>query len=97
MKEKQDKDCYHYTSQDEIHKANHVEAITRDLEEARQKEVSNREEIGKRLTTFCRRQQDGSVDSVKQESQLYIAEDNKDVDGSVESVRRRESIICTHT
>jgi hypothetical protein len=33
--------------------------------------------------TFCRRQQDGSVDSVRQESQLYIAEDNKDVDGSV--------------
>ena len=37
MEEQQDKDCYHYTSQDEIHKANHVEAITRDLEEARQK------------------------------------------------------------
>jgi hypothetical protein len=31
------------------------------------------------------------------ESQLYIAEDNKDVDGSVDSVRRRELIICTHT
>jgi hypothetical protein len=28
---------------------------------------------------------------------LYIAEDNKDADGSVESVRRREPIICTHT
>jgi hypothetical protein len=47
--------------------------------------------------TFCRRQQDGSVDSVRQESQSYIAEDNKDADGSVESVRRRESIVCTHT
>jgi hypothetical protein len=32
MEEQQDKD---YTSQDEIHKENHVEAITRDLEEAR--------------------------------------------------------------
>jgi hypothetical protein len=47
--------------------------------------------------TFRRRQQDGSVDSVKQKSQLYIAEDNKDADGSVDSVRRREPIICTHT
>jgi hypothetical protein len=47
--------------------------------------------------TFCRRQQDGSVDSVRQESQLYIEEDNKDADGSVDSVRRREPIICTHT
>jgi hypothetical protein len=45
--------------------------------------------------TFCRRQQDGSMDSVRQESKLYIAEDNKDVDGSVDSVRRREPIICT--
>jgi hypothetical protein len=66
MEEQQDKDCYHYTSQDEIHKANHVEAITRDLEEARQKEVNNQEEIRERLMTFCRRQQDGSVDSVRQ-------------------------------
>jgi hypothetical protein len=47
--------------------------------------------------TFCRRQQDRSVDFVRQESQLYIAEDNKDADGSVDSVRRREPIICTHT
>jgi hypothetical protein len=47
--------------------------------------------------TFCRRQQDESVDSVRQESQLYIAEDNKDADGSVDSVRRREPIICTLT
>jgi hypothetical protein len=46
---------------------------------------------------FCRRQQDGSVDSVRQESQLYIVEDNKDADGSVDSVRRREPIICTLT
>jgi hypothetical protein len=46
---------------------------------------------------FCRREQDRSVDSVRQESQLYIAEDNKDVDGSVESVIWRESIIYTHT
>ena len=35
--------------------------------------------------TFCRRQQDESVDSIRQESQLYIAEDNKDADGSVDS------------
>jgi hypothetical protein len=46
---------------------------------------------------FCRRQQDESMDSVRQESQLYIAEDNKDVDGSMDSVRRREPIICTLT
>jgi hypothetical protein len=31
------------------------------------------------------------------ESQLYIAKDNKDADGSVDSIRRREPIICTHT
>jgi hypothetical protein len=31
------------------------------------------------------------------ESQLYITEDNKDADRSVDSVRQRESIICTHT
>ena len=47
--------------------------------------------------TFCRKQQDGSVDSVRQESQLDITEDNKDADGSVDSVRWREPIICTHT
>jgi hypothetical protein len=47
--------------------------------------------------TFCRKQQDESVDSVRQEIQLYIAEDNKDADGSKESVRWRESITCTYT
>jgi hypothetical protein len=47
--------------------------------------------------TFCRRQQDESMDSVRQESQLYIAEDNKDADGSVDSIRRREPIIYTLT
>jgi hypothetical protein len=31
------------------------------------------------------------------ESQLYIAEDNKDVERSVDYVRQREPIICTHT
>ena len=59
----------------------------RNLEEAKaEKKSTNQEEIGKRLMIFCRRQQDGSVDSVRQESQLYIAEDNKDADGSVESI-----------
>jgi hypothetical protein len=28
---------------------------------------------------------------------LYIVEDNKDGDGSMDSVRRREQIICTYT
>jgi hypothetical protein len=46
---------------------------------------------------FYRRQQDRRVDSVRQERQLYIAKDNKDADGSVDSVRRRDPIICTHT
>ena len=41
---------------------------------------------------FCRRQQDKSVDSVRQESQLYITEDNKDAYGRMDSVRRRELI-----
>jgi hypothetical protein len=31
------------------------------------------------------------------ESQLYIVEDSKDVDISVDSIRQREPIICTHT
>jgi hypothetical protein len=31
------------------------------------------------------------------ENQLYIAEDNNDVDGSMDSIRRRELIICTLT
>ena len=31
------------------------------------------------------------------ESQLYIAEDNKDADRSTDSIRRREPIICTFT
>jgi hypothetical protein len=31
------------------------------------------------------------------ESQLYIAEDNKDANRSMEFVRQREPIICTHT
>jgi hypothetical protein len=47
--------------------------------------------------TFCRKQQDESMDSVRQESQLYIAEDDKDADGSMDSVRQRELIICTYT
>ena len=47
--------------------------------------------------TFCRRQQDESVDSIRQESQLYIAEENKDADESVDSVRWREPIICSLT
>jgi hypothetical protein len=37
--------------------------------------------------TFCRKQQDG-----RQESQLYIAEDNKDADGSVDSVRQESQL-----
>jgi hypothetical protein len=38
----------------------------------RHKEVNNRKETGKRLMTFYRRQKDGSMDSVRQENQLYI-------------------------
>jgi hypothetical protein len=34
--------------------------------------------------TSYRIQQDESVDSVRQESQLYIVEDNKDEDGSMD-------------
>jgi hypothetical protein len=29
------------------------------------------------------------------ERQLYIAKDNKDADGGMDSIRRREPIICT--
>jgi hypothetical protein len=84
------KSCGRYCK---ISQINHEET----QKKQRQKEVSNREEIGKRLMTFCRRQQDESVDSVRHESQLYIAEDNKDANGSVDSVRWREPIIYTHT
>jgi hypothetical protein len=31
------------------------------------------------------------------ENQLYIAEDNKDANGSMDSIRLREPIICTLT
>ena len=31
------------------------------------------------------------------ESQLYIAEDNKDADEGMNSIRQREPIICTLT
>jgi hypothetical protein len=31
------------------------------------------------------------------ESQLYIVEDNKNADGSMNSIRRKEPIICTLT
>jgi hypothetical protein len=31
------------------------------------------------------------------ESKLYIIEDNKDADGSTDSIKRREPIICTLT
>jgi hypothetical protein len=31
------------------------------------------------------------------ESQLYIAEDNKNANRSMDSIRRREPIICTLT
>jgi hypothetical protein len=34
----------------------------------RQKEVNNQEETRKRIMTFSRRKQDGSMDSIKQES-----------------------------
>ena len=36
--------------------------------------------------TFYRIQKDGSMDSVKQENQSYIAEDNKDADGGMDSI-----------
>ena len=34
---------------------------------------------------------------LRQERQLYIAEDNKNTDGSMDSIRQREPIICTLT
>ena len=51
------------------------------------KKSNNQEEIRKRLMIFCRRQQDGSMDSVRQKIQLYIAEDNKDANGSIDFIR----------
>ena len=68
--------------------------IRRDLEKAKTKRSQQSRE---KLMTFCRRQQDRSMDSVRQDNQSYIVEDNKDADGSMDSIRHREPIICTLT
>jgi hypothetical protein len=54
------------------------------------------ESILKRL----RRSKDRKKSTIKRKLEKDLsrfAEDNKDVDESVDSVRRREPIICTHT
>jgi hypothetical protein len=50
--------------------------------------------IGERLMTTTKMEAWTLLDK---ESQLYIAEDNKDADGSMDSIRLREPIICTLT
>jgi hypothetical protein len=50
--------------------------------------------IGERLMTKTKMEAWTLLDK---ESQLYIAEENKDADGSMDSIRRRELIICTLT
>jgi hypothetical protein len=50
--------------------------------------------IGERFMTTTKTEAWTLLD---RESQLYIAEDNKNADGSMDSIRRREPIICTLT
>jgi hypothetical protein len=50
--------------------------------------------IGERLMTTNKTEAWTLLD---RENQLYIAEDNKDTDGSMDSIKRREPIICTLT
>jgi hypothetical protein len=50
--------------------------------------------IGERLMTTTKTEAWTLLDK---ENQLYITEDNKDADGSMDSIRRREPIICTLT
>jgi hypothetical protein len=76
----------------------------------RQKEVNNRKEIGERLMTTTKTEAWTLLDkranyilqkTIRMQMEawtlLYIVEDNKDGDGSMDSVRRREQIICTLT
>jgi hypothetical protein len=50
--------------------------------------------IGERLMTTTKTEAWTLLD---RESQLYIAEDNKNAYGSMDSIRWREPIICTLT
>jgi hypothetical protein len=76
----------------------------------RQKEVNNRKEIGERLMKTTKTEAWTLLDkranyilqkTIRMQMEawtlLYIVEDNKDGDGSMDSVRRREQIICTLT
>ena len=54
----------------------------RDLEKV--KTERSHQSKGKWRKTYD--ENDGSVDSIRQERELYIAEDNKDADGSVDSI-----------
>jgi hypothetical protein len=51
-------------------------------------------EIGERLITTTKSEAWTLLDK---ESQLYLAEDNKDADKSMDSIRWKEQIICTYT
>jgi hypothetical protein len=42
--------------------------------------------------TFCRKQEDGSMDSIRQERQLYIVEENTDADESMDSVKQESQL-----
>ena len=50
--------------------------------------------IGERLMTTTTTEASTLLD---RESQLYIAEDNKNADGSMDSIRWKQPIICTLT
>jgi hypothetical protein len=76
----------------------------------RQKEVNNKKEIRERLMTKTNTEAWNLLDkkanyilqkTIRMQMEawtlLYIVEDNKDGDRSMDSVRRRERIICTLT
>ena len=69
----------------------------RDLEEAKTERSQQSRRNWKKTHDIFVENNKTEAWTIRQESQLYIAKGNMDVDGSVDSIRRREPIICTHT
>jgi hypothetical protein len=61
------------------------------------KKSAIKRKLEKDLSRFVEDNKTEAWTLLERESQLYIVEDNKNADKSVDSVRQREPIICTHT
>jgi hypothetical protein len=61
------------------------------------KKLAIKRKLEKDLCNFVEDNKMEAWTLLDRESQLYIAKDNKDAEKSVDSVRRREMIICTDT